>query len=111
LSQFQKERLAPDLFPLLVEDDSLHLSCARDGAEPQTADEQIVLPLWETIACIERHSGYGDRRHPSELRILETGARSLVRYFRTAVLPPGTTNETVFDAPGSRSTRVNPMSC
>src|SRR5688572_2193578 len=75
LLQFAQHRLAPDLLPLLVELDPLHVSGARRLALPQAADKDIPLPAGEHVAGIERQARYGDRGNPDDGRLLHPRAR------------------------------------
>ena len=71
LTQLGQQRLAPQLLHLLVEEDALEMARARDLAGAQRADEDIALPLRESVAGVERHAGDRDRRHPVDERRLE----------------------------------------
>ena len=56
LVQFAQQRLAPHLFPLVVEDDPLNLSAARDLAFAHAADEDVALPAGKSVARVERQA-------------------------------------------------------
>src|SRR6188508_3283173 len=60
LPQLDQQRLAPDLLPFVIEDDSMQLTCAANASELQPPGEQVVLPVREAIARIERHARYRD---------------------------------------------------
>ena len=53
LAQFPEQRLPVELFPLVVEVDSLEMTGARHLALPHAAGEDVALPLGETIAGVK----------------------------------------------------------
>src|SRR4051812_23508782 len=71
LPKIVEHRLAPELLPFVAEDNSLNLSGAWNAALSQTGDEQIVLPVREPIAGVERHAGQTDGGEPDDGRILQ----------------------------------------
>jgi hypothetical protein len=53
LVQFRQQSLAPKLVEFVVHRDPLETSGPRDLAAARAADEQVSLPVWETIASVE----------------------------------------------------------
>src|SRR5262245_60300866 len=71
LAELSQQRLATQLFPLVVELDALQLTRPRHLALPQTADEQVALPSGELVAGIEGHAGERDGRNPHHDRLFD----------------------------------------
>src|SRR6185503_11062408 len=58
-----EQRFAADLLHAGVEHDALDAPRARDLAIAHAADEEVALPLRESVARIEGHARGRDRRH------------------------------------------------
>src|SRR5207249_3641591 len=84
LMQVAQQRLTPQLFPLVVEDDPLELTARRHFAFAHSADEDVALPRRKPIAGIEHEAGCRNRRHPEDDRLLESRRRR--RKTRTVVV-------------------------
>ena len=67
-----------EFLPFLVEVDPIDMTASRHFALSQSADEDIILPIRELVSCVERQSGWGDRRDPEDDRRLHF---LLVRFF------------------------------
>src|SRR5262245_55070546 len=64
LVQVTQQRLATQLFHVVVEEHAIELARAGNLALAQAADEEVALPLRQLVARVEREPRYGNRRHP-----------------------------------------------
>ena len=85
LSQIDEQHLAPQLLHVLVEQDALQVTRARDLAHAHAANEDVALPLRQLVARVEGHARYRNRRRPVDDRILEPFAREAFRLPRPRV--------------------------
>src|SRR5688572_11522832 len=69
--EIEEQRLPPEFFEILVDQDPLESSRSRNLSVPHSAHEDISLPLWQAVACIKRDARGRDRRHPEDNRIAE----------------------------------------
>src|SRR2546428_12454395 len=65
LLQLQEERLSPGGQAPLIHHD--HLKLLAD----ECAHEDVALPLWESVARVNRHAREGDGRRPEQPRLLQ----------------------------------------
>src|SRR5690606_16595966 len=80
-----QQRLAAQLFEVLVHDDALELARGRDLAVAHAADEEIALPARKAIARVERHARDRDRRYPRHDGVDHALAMELVGLERSRV--------------------------
>ena len=85
LVQLRQQRLAPQLFQLVVQHHALQAARARHLAAPRAAHEEVALPRREAIAGIEGHSRRRDRRDPQDERLLDARAERAFRLSRAFV--------------------------
>src|SRR5262252_3792895 len=79
LAKIGEQRLAPQLLHLLVEEDAIEMTRARDLALAQSADEHVAFPLRELVARVEREARDRDRRRPvDDRRLVAVVVRRLV---------------------------------
>src|SRR6266571_389754 len=64
-----QQRLAMELFPLLVEIDAHELTGPRHLSLTQSAGEEVSLPGGKPVARVEREARCGNRRDPEDNRL------------------------------------------
>src|SRR5262245_47067217 len=69
--EIAKQRLSPQFLQVLVDQDSVRTSRARDLAIAHAGDEDIPLPLRQLVAGIEGDARYSDRGRPVNHRVAE----------------------------------------
>src|SRR5688572_5624753 len=74
-AQVAEQRLATQLFVVLVNQDSIEPAGAGNLPVAHAADEDVALPLGQTIAGIEGDARHGNRGHPVDDRVADSFLR------------------------------------